>query len=126
VAIQNPLSVLTGVIDNSNNIPTLVRKITAIVDPKKLERQHLTKNNSGHAISKFANKIAGFYSSFFTYVENKAKADNHRFLLQLQFLSPLWVLNLGCKFHQTCSPGTQSADNYQTPIHCTVACLVST
>jgi len=30
-------------------------------------------------------------------------------------LHPSWVLNLGRKFHQTCSPGTQLTDKYQTP-----------
>jgi hypothetical protein len=40
-------------------------------------------NDCSNAINKFADKTAGFYSSFSTYGENKAKADNRSFLLQL-------------------------------------------
>jgi hypothetical protein len=57
--------------------------MTAVVTPKMLKRKQLTNNDCGDAISKFAKKSAGFYSSCSTYVENKAKADNRSFLLQL-------------------------------------------
>jgi hypothetical protein len=80
-AVRNPLSVLTGNI--ANNVPALEEEMTAVVTPKMLKRQRLTNNDCGDAISKFAEKSAGFYSSFSSYVENRAKADNRSFLLQL-------------------------------------------
>jgi len=56
--------------------------MTAVVTPKMLKRQRLLNKNCGDAINKFTDKTVGFYSIFSTYVENKAKADNHSFLLQ--------------------------------------------
>ncbi len=82
-AVRNPLSALTGTVPNNNNVPTLEEEMTAVVTPKMLKRQRLTNTDCGDAISKFADKTAGFYSSFSSYVENKAKADNCSFLLQL-------------------------------------------
>jgi hypothetical protein len=79
-AVRNSLSGLTG---TKNNVPTLEDEMTAVVTPKMLKRQRLTNTDCGDAISKFADKTAGFYSSFSTYVENKAKADNSSFLFQL-------------------------------------------
>ncbi len=86
-AVRNPLSVLTGVVNNNNNnnVPTLDEEMTdAIVTPKVAKHQRLTNNDCGDAISKFAEKSSGFYSTFFSYVENKAKAENRSFLLQLR------------------------------------------
>jgi hypothetical protein len=40
-------------------------------------------NDCGDAINKFTEKSSVFYSAFSIYIENKAKADNRRFLLQL-------------------------------------------
>jgi hypothetical protein len=56
---------------------------STVVTPKMLKRQRLTNNNCGDAINKFAERTSGFYSSFSSYVESKAKADNCSFLLQL-------------------------------------------
>jgi hypothetical protein len=79
--ILNLLSALTGNVMNS--VPALEEEMTAVVTPKMLKRQHLTNNDCGNAIMKFAEKSAGFYSSFSSYVENRAKADKRSFLLQL-------------------------------------------
>jgi hypothetical protein len=75
------LSALTGNV--LTNVPSLEEEMTAVVTPKMLKRQRLTNNDCGDAINKFAEKSAGFYSSFSSYVENRAKADNRSFLLQL-------------------------------------------
>ena len=82
-AVRNPLSVLTGVVNNNNNVPTLDEEMATIVTPKVAKRQRLTNNDCGDAISKFAEKSSGFYSTFSSYVESKAKAENRSFLLQL-------------------------------------------
>jgi hypothetical protein len=74
---------LTGSVTNNNNVPSLEEEITAVVTPKMLKRQRHTNNDCSDAVSKFADKTAAFYSSFSTYVENKAKADSRSFLLQL-------------------------------------------
>jgi hypothetical protein len=80
-AVQNTLSTLSG--NLTGNVPSLEEEMTAVVTPKMLKRQQLTNNDCGDALNKFAKKIAGFYSSFSTYVENRAKVDNRSFLLQL-------------------------------------------
>jgi hypothetical protein len=70
--VRNPLSVVTGVINNTNDAPSLEE-----------EMERLTNNDCGDAINKFAEKSSVFYSAFSSYFENKAKADNRSFLLQL-------------------------------------------
>ena len=70
---------LTGNIVNI--VPSLEEEMTAVVTLKMPKRQRLTNNDCGDAISKFAKKSAGFYSSFSTYVENRAKADNRSFAI---------------------------------------------
>jgi len=83
-AIQDPLSVLTGVITNNNDVHSLDEEMAAIyVTPKVAKHQHLTNNYCGNSISKFTEKSSGFYSTFSSYVESKAKADNRSTLLQL-------------------------------------------
>jgi hypothetical protein len=77
------MGMLAGTVPNNNNVPNLEEGMTAVVTPKMLNRQCLTNNDCGDAINKFTDKSAGFHSSFSTYVENKAKADNRSFLLQL-------------------------------------------
>ncbi len=77
------MRIITGIVLNNNNVPSLEEDMTAVVTPKMLMRQHLMNNDYGDAINKFAEKTAGFYSSFSSYIENKAKADNRSFLLQL-------------------------------------------
>jgi hypothetical protein len=72
-----------GTVPNNNNVPSLEEEMTAVVTPKILKRQQLMNNDCGNAINKFTEKSAGFYISFSTYVENKAKAVNRSFLLQL-------------------------------------------
>jgi hypothetical protein len=57
--------------------------MAAIVTPKVAKRQCLMNNDCSDAINKFAEKSSVFYSAFSNYFENKAKADNHSFLLQL-------------------------------------------
>jgi hypothetical protein len=57
--------------------------MAAIVTLKVAKRQCLTDNDFGDAISKFAEKSSGFSNTFSSYFENKAKADNRSFLLQL-------------------------------------------
>jgi hypothetical protein len=74
--------VVTGVIKNTNDAPSLEEEMAAIVTPKVAKRQCLANNDCGDAINKFAEKSSVFYSAFSNYVENKAKADNHSFLLQ--------------------------------------------
>jgi hypothetical protein len=81
--VRDPLSVVTGVANTTNDVPSLEEEMAAIVTPKVAKRQRLTNNDCGDAINKFAEKTAGFYNSFSTYVENKAKADSRSFLLQL-------------------------------------------
>jgi len=81
--VRNPLSVVTGVINNTNDAPSLEEEMAAIVTPKVAKRQRLTNNDCGDAINKFAEKSSVFYSAFSNYFENKAKADNRSFLLQL-------------------------------------------
>ncbi len=61
---------LMGSVTNNNNVPSLEEEMTAVVTLKMLKRQHLTNNDCGNASSKFAEKTAGFYSSFSTDVEN--------------------------------------------------------
>ncbi len=81
--VQNPLSMITGIINNTNEVPSLDEEMAANVTLKVAKRQHLNKNDCSNAINKFAEKSSGFYSTFSTYFENKAKADNRSFLLQL-------------------------------------------
>jgi hypothetical protein len=73
--------VLTGAIPN-NNEPNLDDEVTAIVTSSS-KRQQLTNNDCGDAISKFVASSSELFGSFSTYVENKAKADNRIFLMQL-------------------------------------------
>ncbi len=82
-AVKNPLSMLTGNVATNNNAPSLEEEMTAVVTPKMLKRQHLMSNDCGNEVNKFVDKTVGFYSSFSTYVRNKAKANNCSFLLQL-------------------------------------------
>jgi hypothetical protein len=71
----------TGVINNTNDAPSV--EMAAIVTPKVAKRQCLMNNDCGDAINKFAEKSSVFYSVFSNYFENKAKADNRSFLIQL-------------------------------------------
>jgi hypothetical protein len=57
-------------------------EVTAIVTSSS-KRQRLTNNDCGDAISKFVASSSELFGSFSTYVENKAKADNRTFLMQL-------------------------------------------
>jgi SET domain-containing protein len=75
--------VVTGLINNTNDAPSLEEEMAAIVTPKVAKRQCLTNNDCGDVINKFAEKSSVFYSAFSNYFENKAKADNRSFLLQL-------------------------------------------
>ena len=81
--VQNPLSVVIGVINNTNDDPSLEEEMAAIVTPKVAKHQRLMNNDCSDAINKFTEKSSVFYSAFSIYIENKAKADNRRFLLQL-------------------------------------------
>jgi hypothetical protein len=82
--VRNPLSAVNGVINNNNNkVPFLDSEMAAIVTLKVAERRRLTNNNCGDAINKFTEKKNAFYSAFSFYVENRAKAYNRSFLLQL-------------------------------------------
>ncbi len=81
--LRSPLSMVTSVINNTNDSPSLEEEMAAIVTPKVAKRQCLTNNDCGNAINKFAEKSSVNYSAFSNYVENKAKADNCRFFLQL-------------------------------------------
>jgi hypothetical protein len=81
--IRNPLSVVTGVVNNNKEVPSLDKDLAAIVTPNVAKRQYLINNDCGDAINKFAEKTSVYYSAFSTYVKNKAKADNRSFLLQL-------------------------------------------
>jgi hypothetical protein len=76
--------VVTGIINDNNEVPTLEEEMAAIVTPNIAKHQHLTKSDCGYAINKFAEKSTEFYSAFSSYFENKAKADNRSFLLQLE------------------------------------------
>jgi hypothetical protein len=76
--------VVTGIINDNNEVPTLEEEMAAIVAPNIAKHQHLTKSDCGDAINKFAEKSTEFYSAFSSYFENKAKADNRSFLLQLE------------------------------------------
>ena len=78
--IQNPLSVVTSIIHNTNDAPSLEEEMAAIVTPKVAKCQCLTNNDCGNAINKFAEKSSVCYSAFLHYFENKAKRS---FLLQL-------------------------------------------
>jgi len=57
--------------------------MAAIVTPEVAKRQCLMNNDCGDTINKFTEKTSVFYSAFSNYLENKAKADNRSFLLQL-------------------------------------------
>jgi hypothetical protein len=72
-AIQNPLSVLTGNVPN--NVPNLDEEVALAITPRVAKRQR--------AISKFVEKSGNLFATFSTFVENKVKADNRSFLLQL-------------------------------------------
>jgi hypothetical protein len=74
---------VTSVINNTNEAPSLEEEMAAIVTPKVAKCQCLTNNDCGNAVNKFAEKSSVFYSAFLHYFENKAKADNRSFLLQL-------------------------------------------
>ncbi len=58
--IQNPLSVVTSIIHNTNDAPSLEEEMAAIVTPKVAKRQHLMNNDCGDAINKFAEKSSVF------------------------------------------------------------------
>ncbi len=81
--IRNPLSVVTSVISNTNDTPSLEEERATIVTLKVANGQRLTNNDCGNAINKLTEKSSVFYSAFSNYFENKAKADNCSFLLQL-------------------------------------------
>jgi hypothetical protein len=71
--IRNPLSVVTGVVNNNKEVPSLDKDLAAIVTPKAAKRQYLINNDCGDAINKFAEKTSVYYSAF----------SNRSFLLQL-------------------------------------------
>jgi hypothetical protein len=79
-----PLSMVTGVINNNNDVPLLDEEMATLVTPKVAKRQCLTNNDCGNAISKFSEKSSCFYNAFSSYFESKVKADNRSFLLQLE------------------------------------------
>jgi len=81
--IWNPLSMVTSIINNTYDAPSLEEQMAAIVTPQVAKRQGLTNNDFGDAINKFTEKSSLFYSAFSNYFENKAKADNRSLLLQL-------------------------------------------
>jgi hypothetical protein len=81
--VRNPLSMVTGPINNTNDAPSLEEEMAAIATPKVAKRQCLTNSDCGNAINKFTEKSSVFYSAFSNYFESKAKADNCSFLLQL-------------------------------------------
>jgi hypothetical protein len=68
--------VVTSVINNTNDAPSLEEEMAAIVTPKVAKHQCLTNNDCGNAINKFAEKSSMFYSALSNYFDNKAKADN--------------------------------------------------
>jgi len=74
---------VTSIILNTYDAPSLEEQMAAIVTPKVAKRQGLTNNDFGDAINKFTEKSSLFYSAFSNYFENKAKADNRSLLLQL-------------------------------------------
>jgi len=75
--------VVTSIIHNTNDDPSLEEEMAAIVTPKVAKHQRLMNNDCSDAINKFTEKSSVFYSAFSNYFENKAKADNRSFLLQL-------------------------------------------
>jgi hypothetical protein len=51
---------LTGVVNYNNGMSSVDEEMAVIVTPKVAKRQHLTNNDCGNAISKFAEKSSGF------------------------------------------------------------------
>ncbi len=74
---------VSSIINNTNDTPFLEEEMAAIVTPEVAKRQCLMNNDCGDTINKFTEKTSVFYSAFSNYLENKAKADNRSFLLQL-------------------------------------------
>jgi len=77
--VQKPLRMVTSIINNTNDAPSLEAEMAAIVTPKVAKHQCLMNNDCSNAINKFAEKSSVFYSAFSNYFENKAKADNCSF-----------------------------------------------
>jgi hypothetical protein len=77
--VRNPLSVVTGVINNTNDAPSLEEEMAAIVTPKVAKCQCLMNNDCGDAINKFTEKSSVFYSVFSNYFENKQKLTTAAF-----------------------------------------------
>jgi hypothetical protein len=69
----------TGVINNTNDAPSVEKEMAAIVTPKVAKRQCLMNNDCGDAINKFAEKSSVFYSVFSNYFENKQKLTTAAF-----------------------------------------------
>jgi hypothetical protein len=74
---------VTSIINNTNDAPSLEEQMAAIVTPKVAKCQRLTDNDFSDAINKFTEKSSLFYSDFSNYFENKAKADHPSLLLEL-------------------------------------------
>jgi len=51
---------VTGIINNTKDAPTLEEEMAAIVTPNVSKHQYLTKNNCGDAVQKFTEKILCF------------------------------------------------------------------
>jgi len=60
------LSVVTGVINKTNNIPSLEDEMAAIVTPKVKKHQLLMNNDCSNAINKLTEKSSGFYCALNT------------------------------------------------------------
>jgi hypothetical protein len=70
---------VTGVVNNNNEIPSLEEEMVTIAPPKVAKHQPLTKSDCGNAIDEFVEKSAVIYSASLLILRTKQKLTTAAF-----------------------------------------------